>query len=156
MNRVFVIGDTHFGHKRVTEFRPWLTVEDHDRNLIELWNSVVRTKDVVWHLGDVCLGGRQNLDVLNRLNGTKKLVLGNHDVYPLECYIPYFSKIFGAAQWNDCALTHIPIHPQQLEHRFRLNVHGHLHAATINDSRYRNVAAEQIGYTPRLMLEITK
>ena len=57
MNRVFVIADTHFGHKRVIEFeaaaRPFATVEEHDAELVRRWNAVVKPKDTVWHVGDV-------------------------------------------------------------------------------------------------------
>lgn len=155
MNRVFVIADTHFSHKKVTEFRPFATIEEHDRELVERWNSTVRKDDTVWHLGDVCLGGRDKLEILRGLNGIKRLVLGNHDVYPHDLYREHFTKIFGAAEWHDCILTHIPVHPYQLDTRYRLNVHGHMHSATINgDNRYRCVSAEQIDYRPQLMREV--
>lgn len=157
MNRVYVIGDTHFGHRKVIEFRPWPTVEEHDRELVERWNATVRKDDTVWHLGDVCLGGRDKLAIVAALNGRKKLVLGNHDTYPLDCYTPHFTKVFGAAEFSDCILTHIPIHPYQLDSRYRLNIHGHMHAATIvGDDRYRCVSAEQVDYRPKLMLDVLK
>ena len=156
MNRVFVIADTHFGHRKVVEFRPWPTVEQHDRELVERWNATVRKDDTVWHLGDVCLGGRDNLAIVASLNGIKKLVLGNHDSYPHELYVPHFRKIFGAAEWGGCVLTHIPVHPYQLDKRYRLNVHGHMHAARIvGDDRYRCVSVEQTDYRPRLLNEVT-
>jgi calcineurin-like phosphoesterase family protein len=155
VNRVFVIADTHFSHRKVTEFRPWATVEEHDRALVEAWNATVRKDDTVWHLGDVCLGGRDKLAILSTLNGIKRLVLGNHDTYPKELYGLYFNKIFGAAEWHDCILTHVPVHPYQLDTRYRLNVHGHMHDKRIDgDARYRCVSAEQIDYMPKLMWEV--
>ena len=156
MNRVFVIADTHFGHRKVVEFRPWPTVEQHDRELVERWNATVRKDDTVWHLGDVCLGGKSNLSILTALNGIKKLVLGNHDSYPHELYAPHFRKILGAAEWGGCILTHIPVHPYQLDKRYRLNVHGHMHASQIEgDGRYRCVSVERTDYRPRLLNEVT-
>lgn len=138
------------------EFRPWATVEEHDRELVERWNATVRKDDTVWHLGDVCLGGRDKLAIVASLNGRKKLVMGNHDAYPLECYTAHFAKVFGAAEFSDCILTHVPIHPYQLT-RYRLNVHGHMHAAKIEgDDRYRCVSAEQTDYRPKLMSEVLK
>jgi calcineurin-like phosphoesterase family protein len=149
------VADTHFGHKKVVEFRPWPTVEEHDRELVERWNATVKKDDTVWHLGDVCLGGRDKLTVMASLNGRKKLVLGNHDSYPRDCYTPHFAKILGAAEWHDCILTHVPVHPCQLATRYRLNVHGHMHAAKIEgDDRYRCVSMEQIDYRPKLMLDV--
>lgn len=152
MNRVFVAADTHFGHRKVIEFRPYATVEAHDRDLIERWNATVKPDDTVWHLGDVCLGGRDNIAIVRQLNGRKKLVLGNHDVYPLALYQEHFTKIFGAAEWHDCILTHIPVHPYQLDRRYRMNVHGHMHSARVEgDARYACVSMEQISYQPKLL-----
>lgn len=155
MNHVYVIADTHFAHRRVVEFRPWATVEEHDRELVERWNSTVRKDDSVWHLGDVCLGGRDKLAILRSLNGRKKLVMGNHDSYPHELYAEHFVRVFGVAEWGGCILTHVPVHPYQLDKRFRLNVHGHMHGARIEgDNRYRCVSAEQIDYRPKLLREV--
>lgn len=153
MNRVFVISDTHFSHRKVVEFRPFATVEEHDRVLVERWNATVKKDDTVWHLGDVYLGGRGKHTILASLNGIKRLVLGNHDVYPRELYAEYFGKMFGAAEVSDCILTHIPVHPAQLE-RYRLNVHGHMHSAKLPDARYRCVSAEQTDYRPVLLSEV--
>lgn len=154
MNRIFVISDTHFGHKRICEFeaaaRPFASVEEHDRELINRWNAAVKPKDTVWHLGDVFFGKDGHL-ALEYCNGLKKLVLGNHDHYPLEVYQRYFSKIFGAAEFGGCVLTHVPVHPNQLERRYRANIHGHMHSKKLDDPRYVCVSAEHTGLAPVLM-----
>lgn len=173
MPETFFIADTHFGHKGIITFsetkpfRPFNTIEEHDEELIKRWNSVIGKKDNVWHLGDVVFGAR-NLPILERLNGYKRLVLGNHDVYGIEEYSKYFAKIFGIAEYKGMILTHAPIHPNQLN-RWYLNVHGHMHtkdvietpsSLTINeygqslitesvlDKRYINVSCEKINLTP--------
>lgn len=46
--------------------------------LVYNWNSVVAPDDVVWVLGDVAIGSR-GLANVERLNGLKILVAGNHD-----------------------------------------------------------------------------
>lgn len=154
-NRVFVIGDTHFGHKKIIEFegvaRPFATIEEHDRELVSRWNAVVKPKDTVWHLGDVFFGGSENHAILGELNGLKKLVLGNHDGYPLEIYQRYFSRIYGAAEVRGCIFTHIPVHPYQLETRYKANIHGHLHSKKMEDDRYICVSAEHLGLAPALL-----
>lgn len=130
--RCFVIGDTHFGHAKIITFEParfqFRTIEEHDETLIYRWNSVVNKRDTVWHLGGV-LFGRHSFAVLPRLNGFKKLVMGNHDQYPIALYAEHFTRIFGAAQLSDCILTHVPVHESQF-HRYRANIHGHLHSKT--------------------------
>jgi calcineurin-like phosphoesterase family protein len=159
MNQVYVISDTHFGHRRIIEFeaalRPFATIEEHDQVLVERWNAVVKPKDTVWHLGDVFFG-KNGHHVLGALNGNKKLVLGNHDHHPIAIYQAYFSKIFGAAEWNGCVLTHVPVHPYQLEKRYRLNVHGHMHSKKMDDPRYVCVSAEQTGLAPVLLRSVTE
>lgn len=158
MNRVFVIADTHFGHRPVIEFeatyRPFATIEEHDLELVTRWNATVKPNDTVWHLGDVYFGGRDNHVVLGQLNGNKRLVMGNHDVYPLELYQQYFGKIFGAATVRGCVLTHIPVHPSQLELRYTANIHGHLHSKKLDDPRYACVSVEQTGLAPVLLDEV--
>lgn len=148
MNRVFVTSDTHFGHRKVVEFRPYASVEEHDRDLIARWNAVVRPNDTVWHLGDVYFN--EGHLALAELNGLKKLVMGNHDTHPLDVYNSHFVKIYGAFAYRGCILTHIPVHPMSVA-RWAKNLHGHMHAATIDDPRYVCVSLEQTGYAPILM-----
>ncbi len=153
MSRVFVIADTHFGHKRIIEFergaRPFASIEEHDRELIARWNAVVTKHDTVWHLGDVFFGKDGHL-AIGELNGYKKLVLGNHDHYALAVYQIYFGKIFGASEYKHCALTHVPIHECQM-YRYAKNIHGHMHSKAISDPRWACVSAEHTGLAPILM-----
>ena len=157
MSTVYVIADTHFGHRKIIEFereyRSFASIEEHDRAIVERWNAIVRKRDVVWHLGDVYFG-KDGHEVLGALNGLKKLVLGNHDYYPLAVYQRYFSKIFGAAQLAGCVLTHVPVHPQQLERRYALNIHGHLHHKALDNPRYVCVSAERTRLTPVTLSKI--
>lgn len=150
MSATFLIGDTHFGHSKILRFeaahRPFATIEEHDEALIDRWNSVVRKRDTVWHLGDV-LFGRHSFACLSRLNGTKKLVAGNHDQYPTALYLEHFNRVVGAAEVAGCILTHIPVHDSQF-HRYKLNIHGHLHSKRLDDPRYVCVSAEQNNLTP--------
>lgn len=153
MNRVFIISDTHFGHKRIIEFeaktRPFATVEEHDAELVRRWNDTVKPKDTVWHLGDV-LFGRDAFATLGLLNGVKKLVMGNHDRYPTALYLEHFNQVVGAAELRGCILTHIPVHPAQFA-RYKANIHGHLHSSKMDDARYINVSAEHTGLAPMLL-----
>lgn len=152
-SRVFVISDTHFGHANILKFepehRPFSSIEAHDQELVYRWNSVVRPQDIVWHLGDV-LFGRKSFDWLKPLKGRKRLVLGNHDQYPLEAYREHFDEIVGAVNYRGCLFTHIPIHPGQF-YRFRGNVHGHTHSGKLQDDRYIPVSVEHTNLAPVLL-----
>jgi calcineurin-like phosphoesterase family protein len=155
VNRVFLIGDTHFGHSKIIDFegdaRPFKTIEEHDEKLMDLWNQTVKPKDTVWHLGDVGFGDGF-FTILSKLNGLKKLVMGNHDRYPASRYLEHFSGLYGAVKLRDYILTHVPIHDSQF-YRFKGNIHGHLHSNSLQDKRYINVSAEVIGLKPILFDE---
>ena len=152
-NRVFVIADTHFGHRKIVQFeaeaRPFGTVEEHDAELVRRWNATVKKNDTVWHLGDV-LFGEAAFDTLAKLNGVKKLILGNHDRYPTARYLEHFNSVHGCVELQDCILTHIPVHPSQFP-RFRANIHGHLHHSVVGDARYICVSADHTGLVPVLL-----
>lgn len=158
MNRSFLIADTHIGHRKIIEFepelRPFDTVAEHDEELVRRWNSVVNKKDTVWHLGDV-LFGREAFNILGRLNGYKRLVLGNHDRYSMELYTEHFTSIHGSVELHGFVLTHIPVHPSQFT-RYKGNIHGHLHSKKIDDPRYICVCAEHINLTPISFTELTR
>lgn len=161
MSNIFLVADTHFGHKGVTQFlradgvtkeRPWDNVEEMDEALVKNWNKVVGVKDKVYHLGDVVIN-RKALKILSRLNGEKVLIKGNHDLFRLEEYTPYFKDIRGSHPLAGFILTHIPIHPNSLS-RWEGNIHGHLHSNIVTlsdgspDTRYMCLSVEHINYTP--------
>jgi len=172
MSNIFLIADTHFSHANILDFkgkdgkacRPFSSVEEMDETMIENWNKVVGDRDKVYHLGDVAIHKR-GLDALKRLNGTKILVKGNHDVYKLSQYTPYFKDIRGYHVLDRCIFSHIPIHPDS-KGRFKANIHGHLHTNRVmkrnwfgwkvEDPFYTNVSVEQINYTPIAWEELKK
>lgn len=150
LNRTFFIADTHFGHTKIIEYekeyRSFDTIEQHDRELVYRWNSVVKKRDTVWHLGDVLFNSKC-FEILAELNGVKNLVMGNHDIKDINKYLKYFNKVFGAVKYKECILTHIPVNENQF-YRFHRNIHGHTHSYKLPDKRYICVSAEQIDLTP--------
>ena len=82
-SRVFFTSDTHFNHTNIIRYcdRPFKNTDDMNEKLIGNWNSVVGPDDIVFHLGDFCLGGSAEwTKVLDRLNGKIYLIIGNHDL----------------------------------------------------------------------------
>lgn len=63
--KVFVISDTHFGHKNIIDYcnRPFKSIEEMDEALIKNWNETVSNDDVVIHLGDFGLGKKSTSQV---------------------------------------------------------------------------------------------
>lgn len=156
---VFLTADTHFSHAKVCTFttpdgsflRPWRDVDEMDEALVENWNRVVKPNDKVYHLGDVAIQ-RKGLQVLDRLNGDKILIKGNHDTFKIADYYPRFRDIRAYWVMDNYSFSHIPVHPDALM-RFKGNVHGHLHAGRVLcegkiDPRYLCVCVEQTNYAP--------
>lgn len=102
---------------------------------------------MVYHLGDVAFGGVKTLEKLSRLNGLKRLVMGNHDRYPTAEYLKYFEKLYGAVTYKGMIMTHVPVHPHQF-YRYKGNIHGHLHHNVMPDERYINVSLERWNMAP--------
>ena len=122
-----------------------------DEVLVERWNKVVGPKDKVYHLGDVVIN-RRGFKVLERLNGIKILIKGNHDTFRIEEYLEYFKDVKAYDKKGDYVLSHVPMHPDCLT-RFKGNIHGHLHAYNVLqnnelDKRYVCVSVEQTNFAP--------
>lgn len=161
MKNIFFISDTHFSHHgvckflradNVTKLRPWDTIEEMDEVLVENWNSIVGPRDKIYHLGDVFINRKARF-ILDRLNGDKVLIKGNHDIFSLDNYTPYFRDIRAYLVREEFVASHVPVHPSVIG-RFKFNVHGHLHehrVLDINgniDKDYFSVCVEQVNYTP--------
>lgn len=176
---IFFISDTHFGHEApCTTFkredgsplRNFSCAAECDQFMEEQWNKTVGPNDKVYHLGDIAMPSSKakSLHILNRLNGEKVLIRGNHDQFDLKDYARYFKDVRGSHQFDGMLLTHIPVHEQSLG-RWGFNVHGHLHARRVAlvdhyikgnslriDPRYFCASVEQINYTPISLEEVKK
>lgn len=164
MSTTFVISDTHFGHANIIKFlnedgsrvRPhWEDVDEMNEDIIARWNKTVAPGDRVYHLGDVVIN-RRYLRLVDRLNGKKELVLGNHDIFETTDLLKHFRRVHGSVKFDKLILTHIPIHLDQLERWTLGNVHGHVHCRSLGDPRYKNVSVEVIDYTPVAIDDILK
>ena len=168
MPTVFLCSDHHFGHEKTctvfkradgSPLRPFKTVEEMDEEMVRRHNDRVRPKDKCYFLGDVVIN-RKFLSVLGRLNGDKVLIRGNHDIFKLEDYTPYFRDIRGCHVMNGMIFTHIPVHEESLG-RFGTNVHGHLHYNRVLkdgvvDPRYHCVCVEQTDFAPITLEEVNE
>jgi calcineurin-like phosphoesterase family protein len=167
----FVVSDHHLGHQNSWEkfkledgspLRPFTSNEEMNETMIERHNAKVKEQDTVYFLGDVVIN-KKYLELVKRMNGRKILVRGNHDIFKDEEYREVgFQQLHGVRVFVDkFILSHIPLHPDCVTERFRINVHGHLHANQVMswqvidedivykpDPRYLCVCVEQTDYTP--------
>lgn len=80
----YIISDLHLGHDKVVDFEPKRLeamkasgYTDHNKFIIDMFNSVVNSDDTVMLLGDIAF--KSIPEYLTALNGNKLLILGNHD-----------------------------------------------------------------------------
>lgn len=173
----WLISDTHFGHSKILTFTDsntgklirgdhFSSVTEMNEHMVERWNSVVKPNDTVYHLGDVFFGDRNEFYQLwNRLNGTKELIIGNHDDIKFLASGMFFSKVH---MWKiipdfNFLLSHIPLHESNLKIHYSekytegdvgvtqkqfLNLHGHTHQNGSPDGPYLSTCVELRDYTP--------
>lgn len=157
---VYMISDTHFGHKNIVNFRKqFSTSEEHDNSIVSSILSVVHKRDSLYILGDVCVhnNGWKFVEEIASSVDHLHIVLGNHDLerknHPLLAeYDKVCKSVAGMKRYKNAWLTHAPIHTEEL--RGKINVHGHVHSSTINDERYCNVSCENTGYKPINFVDI--
>jgi calcineurin-like phosphoesterase family protein len=170
MSNYWLISDLHFGQANSLNFmrkdgkplRPFASVEEMDEYIVDSWNKLVKPSDKVCVLGDVVMN-KKNLPILDRLNGKKSLVMGNHDIIPTTMLGQYFYQIYGSKEHDTCIFTHIPVHTNQME-RWSACIHGHQHSNyTLTDTgerdwRYFNVSCDcdTMNFMPKSWEDIKK
>lgn len=157
------IADTHFDDSGIIKFedRPFSSVENMNNAMIQMWNAYVKPQDTVWHLGDfIWNDGKWDdtckdriKEISSQLNGTKNLVMGNHD------------KALSVRDWMELGfntvydipvlykgfyiLSHEPVYVN--ENMSYVNIYGHVHGNPNYKDYSRNgccICVERTNYTP--------
>ena len=148
----WIIADTHFFHANIGHYcsRPggWQDL------IIENWNRFILPGDIVFHLGDLALGKKEDTEaLLLLLNGKLYLMRGNHDRRGMAYYEglgislvrdPYQLEHATGLQ---LIFSHRPIVPLPLG---VFNLHGHIHnnpAPELGD-HHINLSIEVREYRP--------
>ena len=171
---IWITSDTHFNHKNILNFkddkgnsvRSFSSVDEMNETIIERWNEVVKPGDKIYHLGDVFFG---NIDWITnnwrRLNGKKRLIVGNHDNITNIVKSGMFEKVqmWRMFEEHNLLFTHVPVSHQSIFHdrvvhkkKPLTNVHGHIHNNDSPNGRYLNVCVEKTDYRPINMNELIK
>lgn len=116
-----------FGAKEV-RMRDFPSLKEMHECIVEQHNARVKPSDHWWCLGDLTMTRQlgQVSDLIEALNGKKRLLLGNHDEAKMSEYARYFEKIRVNRVIDNVLFTHYPVHPNSLG-KFDGNAHGHIH-----------------------------
>lgn len=147
--KLFFTSDTHFFHKNIITYteRPFNNIKEMNDKIVENWNKVVPKDAIVFHLGDVSLTanpGELN-DLLNKLNGIKYLIIGNHekDALGKEYIRNHWAGIYDVAEIfvkdeeitykeQHIVMCHYPMIVWNASHRGSWQLFGHVHGGLSN------------------------
>lgn len=147
---LYFTADSHFNHANIIKFcnRPFNNVEQMNETLIDNWNQVVGKDDIVFHLGDFCLGGAAEwTKLLDRLNGKIYLILGNHDLKNIrQGFIQRFEHValqmFITVDKQKMYLSHYPFLCFEGGYKDVWQLFGHVHTRKNNTG----IDAERLQY----------
>jgi calcineurin-like phosphoesterase family protein len=159
---VWFTSDTHFGHANIIGYsqRPFASTEEMDAVLICNWNARVRPQDEIWHLGDFTFRSEKAASLyLNRLNGRKHLVWGNHDsekVRQLDAWASSLPYAELALDGRKIVLLHYGLRVWNKSHHGALHFYGHSHGSLPGDRQSCDVGVDNPAcvYAPWRLEEI--
>ena len=135
---IYFTSDLHFGHKNIIRFdnRPFTSVEEMDKVLIERWNNKVTDEDTVYILGDISwYDDQKTYEIFSQLRGRKILIQGNHDKVngkTKECFeeICFYKEINLPGGSVHIILCHYPIMFFNNHNYGTFMLYGHVHNST--------------------------
>lgn len=150
------IADLHMEHRSISKYRTVFESTLHnDLYCIGIMEETCTKRDTLWCLGDI-LFGKKYLGFFKSLPGHKMLVLGNHDTNEgpgARELLNAFDDVYALVKHKEFWLSHAPLHSTEL--REKMNIHGHVHDASIPDPKYLNVSMDSTfsKYYPRTLHE---
>ena len=137
MSELYITSDIHFSHARILDYcassRPFSYLDEMNDAIIENWNNKVQKDSIVYILGDLSFAKPSHtIELLNRLNGTLRLIVGNHDndkYLRSEEFCNRFEwmKMYHEEKIMDIPIVmfHFPILEWHHRHYGTIHVHGH-------------------------------
>ena len=133
---LYFSADLHFAHGNIIrmENRPFSSVEEMNKALIQNWNAKVFDNDDVYILGDFTLKGPSLAnELLEQLQGQKFLIRGNHDRFvdrqSFRKDVFLWVRDYFELSWQGYyfILCHYQILSWNWMHRGSFHLHGHQH-----------------------------
>ena len=166
----FYTADLHFYHTNIIKYedRPFKDAIEMNETLIANWNKKVKRGDSIYILGDFAFTSAANVGaLLDRLNGNKYLIKGNHDSFLRDggseirkfIWIKDYARIKDNGY--DVILFHYPIAVFDKQHHGAIHLYGHIHSngrtrhpLTVNIENAYNVGVDVWNFEPVTLKEI--
>ena len=148
--KTYITSDLHLGHANIMKFCPTSRarfnndVDCMNETIVAEWNQIVQPEDRVYILGDVAfMSANVAASYLARMNGTKILIVGNHDSKLLKdpAFRGEFLEIhkYYDLRYNGhfIVMSHFPFLEWDRMHRGSLHFYGHVHGDKTGHEQYR-------------------
>lgn len=136
----FITSDIHLGHQNIMKFctesraRFKNDVDYMNEQIVKEWNQIVTPHDHTYILGDISfMNWEKTVAYVRRLNGSKTLILGNHDQKLnkskefRDCFIDIQDYYSITVDKVKVVMFHYPIMEWDQMHRGSVHFHGHTH-----------------------------
>lgn len=141
---IYFASDPHYGHKNIVAglsswsdqsgCRKFPSIKAMNDHIIETFNDTVIDTDTLYLLGDIAMGGIQNIiEFRERLNCKNVIVItGNHDHHFAKPEIrALFTEVLPfkelIIEGTRVVLCHYPLHVWNESHKGSIMLHGHCH-----------------------------
>jgi len=143
-----VTSDLHFGQKYIIEsgFRKFENIEEMDKTLIENWNNQVGIDDTVYVLGDFSFHTQEKTqEILRSLNGTKHLIIGNHDNIKNVNWrsITPYKEMYRLGKF--IIMSHYPFKCWNGLKQGSIHLHGHIHSQAMYNTSKKYTRRYDVG-----------
>ncbi len=139
MSRVWFTADLHLGHNAILKHqpnRPWLTIHEHNKAVVDTINKYADKNDVLYILGDWIWrsGHASKLRALINCR-TIHLVQGNHDANSLRRYVSSMElMMFPKINGQHFHLSHYPLISWRKKAHGAIHLYGHCHGTIEEES----------------------
>ena len=165
MTRVFVSSDLHLFHRNIIKYCPesrlFTSIEEMHAKIIDNWNEAISPLDLVYILGDITFGKEhESAAILDKLNGLKVLILGNHDKHLMKSELlkSKFVEIHDYLEIKHGKHDVVLFHYEQKEwngiHHGSFALYGHSHSTRIGPGRSMDIGLDSNMCNPWLLDDV--
>lgn len=166
---IYYTSDLHIFHENIIRLcnRPYKSVEEMNEDIVKRWNAKVQHGDDVYILGDMFFKFtdiNKVKNMLNRLNGKKHLIKGNHDKFLKQIkWQDYFESLDVYKEIDDAGrmvcLFHYPIEEWNGYYRNSYMLYGHVHENMKDIKKHPrkfNVGVDVHNFEPKTLNELIR
>lgn len=152
----FFTADEHYGHQNIIKYcnRPFKSVSEMDKVLIDNHNRVVTKDDIVIHAGDFTFKSHGGfVKYFTQLDGNHVFLRGSHDGWMDSKYHEIWeAQIKG----QNIVVCHYAMRRWARSHYGSWNLHGHSHGKLESEGKQYDIGVDNNNFYPVLFDDIAK